>query len=894
MKDSLVASDLLATELTPSSEIGLTSEEAAERHAEVGANVLPEGSPTPWWKRVLRQLHDPIIYILLFALAFDAVVWSIEGMHGWPIESIAILVILMFNTVMGVWQEYRAEDAVARLKELAAPNVWVRRDGCLAHIPAAELVPGDLVRVRSGDRIPADGELTRAQGLMVDESMLTGESVPIDHAVGTDVFSGTLAVRGVGWLIVTRTGIASAMGRIAAMLANVDAEDTPLERKLKHFGRRIARWVAALAVVLVVVGVGIEGIDRIDEALLFAVAVAVAAVPEGLPAVLTLTLALGTERMASRKAVVRRLAAVETLGSVTVIVTDKTGTLTQNTMTVRALDSPDEARALLAMVLASDVEPDGSAGDPLEIGLCEYAAKRGVDPVATGVRYPRASVLPFDSTWKYMRVTVLEDGKPVSYVKDAPEVLLERCLLTPEERSMWTDRITNAAADGYRVLALAWTRADAETDLEWLGTVSLWDPPRAEVADAIRATQRAGIRVQMITGDHPATAKAIATSVGISSDTVLTGEQLDSMTSEEIASSVSDVGVFARVSPEHKLALVEALKTNGEIVAMTGYGVNDTPALKRADIGVAMGVRGSGVTREVADLVLLDDNFATITAAIDEGRSIYANILKFIRFLFSTNVALVLLIAIGVTGAAVLNLRDEAGNLLLPLLAVQLLWINIIADGPPALALGMDRNPGMMARRPRPPSAPLLTRAGIRFIPDHGNVEGWDGHHAVLLAPLPRLLGEHHADRCVPVRIPCPTGVCLPGPSNLEQISSKSDAQHDHRRQCRSPDPHHHRPWTPNDAQARPTRRIRPHARRNRTLHHCDGRRDLVSESTTEGEHLMRFWFMHMHGSWAQSRRITSKVIGSNTKAGDCRTPRPPSWPDTARRSPPSHDWRTT
>ncbi len=706
---------------------GLTSGEAAALLVEVGANVLPEARPIPWWARVLHQLHNPIIYILLFALAFDAVVWTIEGMHGWPIESIAILAILAFNTAMGVWQEYRAEDALARLKEMAAPFVWVRRDGNLVHVPAAELVPGDLVRVESGDRIPADGELTSEQGLTVDESMLTGESVPVERRAGDDLYSGTLAVRGLGWLVVTNTGPASAMGRIAGMLTEVEAEGTPLERRMAHFGHRIARWVAALAVVLVVAGVGVEGIDRIDEALLFAVAVAVAAVPEGLPAVLTLTLALGTERMAMRKAVVRRLAAVETLGSVTVIATDKTGTLTENAMTVRAMDSPDEDRALLAMVLAADAEPDGASGDPLEVGLYDFAAQRGVDPAATRLRYERTSVQPFDSEWRYMRATVIEDDAPVSYLKGAPEVLLGRSRLTSDERSAWAARIDAAAADGYRVLGLAWTRGDVDAHVEWLGTVSLWDPPRPEVAGAIEAAQNAGIRVLMITGDHPATARAIANAVGIASDTVVTGQQLDRMDADELARTVTDAGVFARVGPEHKLALVEALKAHGEVVAMTGDGVNDAPALKRADIGVAMGQRGSDVSREVADLVLLDDNFATITAAVEEGRSIYANILKFIRFLFSTNVALVLLIAIGVMGAAALGLQDDAGNLLVPLLAVQLLWINIIADGPPALALGMDRNPGMMSQRPRSPSAPLLTRTGIRFILSTGMLKAGMG-----------------------------------------------------------------------------------------------------------------------------------------------------------------------
>jgi len=732
-----VRADSLAEDCAHPTGSGITSEEYAARIAEFGENVLPEARPMPLSERVVRQLRNPIIYILLFALAFDAVVWTIEGMHGWPIESIAILVILAFNTVMGVWQEYRAEDALARLKEMAAPVVWVRRDGRMVRIPAAQLVPGDLVRVESGDRIPADGELTSEQGLMLDESMLTGESVPVERALGEKVYSGTMTVRGLGWLVVTGTGSESAMGRIAGMLADVKVEGTPLERRLTHFGHRIARWVAAFGVVLVVAGVGIEGIDRIDEVLLFAVAVAVAAVPEGLPAVLTLTLALGTERMASRKAVVRRLAAVETLGSVTVIATDKTGTLTENTMTVRDMDSSNEHRALLALVLASDAEPDGGSGDPLEVALYDYAVQCGVDPLATRARYPRESLRPFDAAWKYMKVAVLDDDSPVSYLKGAPEVLLDRSRLTLQERSVWTAKIGTAAAEGYRVLGLAWTRGDTEVDVEWLGIVSLWDPPRPEVAGAIEATQNAGIRILMITGDHPATAQAIASSVGIANDTVMTGDRLDRMSNDELAQSVRDVGVFARVSPEHKLALVEALKANGEIVAMTGDGVNDAPALKRADIGVAMGQRGSDVSREVADLVLIDDNFATITAAVEEGRSIYANIIKFIRFLFSTNVALVLLIAIGVTGAAALNMRDDAGNLLVPLLAVQLLWINIIADGPPALALGMDRNPGMMAQRPRPPSAPLLTRTGIRFILTTGSLKA--GMGLVVFFSLPVL-----------------------------------------------------------------------------------------------------------------------------------------------------------
>ncbi len=695
---------------------GLSSAQARARLETYGPNALPAARPAPWWVRVVRQLRSSIIYILLFALAFDLVVWIIEGADEWPFESLAIATILVFNTAMGVWQEYRAEDAIQRLQELAAPQVWVMRDGLLSQIDATVLVPGDLVRLEAGDRVPADGVLTSEQALQLDESVLTGESVPVERGRGDEVFSGTLAVRGVGWLEVTRTGADSAMGRIATMLAGVESERTPLERRMEHFGHRIARWIAVLAVVLTVGGVIIDGIDQLDEALLFAVAVAVAAVPEGLPAVLTLTLALGTERMSVRKAVVRRLSAVEALGSVTVIATDKTGTLTENSMTVRHLDSPDPERALRAMVLAADAEPLGGVGDALELGLYAYAASQGVDPVAVRDRHPRQSARPFDSAWRFMRVSVVEDRRTVAYLKGAAEALLERSDLDDADRGVWEARNEAAAAEGYRVLGLAWSPHDDEDTVVWLGAVWLWDPPRPEVPDAVAAAHDAGIRVLMITGDHPATARTIAARVGIPADRALTGEDLDRLGADELREAVAEVSVFARVSPEHKLALVSALKERGEIVAMTGDGVNDAPALKRSDVGVAMGLRGSDVSREVADLVLLDDNFATIAAAVEEGRGIYENIQKFLRFLFSTNVALVILIAVGVVGAAIGGLRDNLGNLLVPLTAAQLLWINVIADGPPALALGLDRSPGVMRRRPRPPTAPLLTRAGTRFI----------------------------------------------------------------------------------------------------------------------------------------------------------------------------------
>jgi Ca2+-transporting ATPase len=695
---------------------GLTTAEAERALAAHGPNALPEPKATPLWRRVGRQLRSSLIYILVFALVFDVAVWLREGGHGWPFEALAIGSILLFNTAMGLWQEYRSEDALSKLKLLATPMAWVVRDGALSHIPIVDIVPGDVVRLEAGNRVPADGRVLDAQGLMLDESILTGESIPAERSAGEELFAGTLVVRGNAFMEITRTGAHSAMGRIATMLGAVSTDRTPLERRLESFGQNVARVVLGLAVVLAVAGVAIDGVSRLDEALLFAVAVAVAAVPEGMPAVLTMTLALGTERMSKRKAVIRRLSAVEALGSVTVIATDKTGTLTENVMTVHELHSPNRDRALRAMVLAADAEPNSGAGDPLEHALYTFASTEGLDVSVVRDSAPRTSARPFDSAWRFMRVTVTENGVPVSYLKGAAEVLLDRSTLTQDEKTLWMDQIEGHARRGYRILGFACASGETEHDLEWLGVALLWDPPRAEVPAAVASAQAAGVRVLMITGDHPATAAAVAEQIGIDGAAVLTGDDLDRMSVEELADAARHVQVFARVSPEHKLALVDALKAGDDIVAMTGDGVNDAPALKRADVGVAMGQRGSDVSREVADMVLLDDNFATIVAAIDEGRSIYENIQKFIRFLFSTNVALVLLVGLGVIGAALTGVRDDAGNILVPLTAAQLLWINVLADGPPALALALDRNPDVMRWAPRRPTEPLLDRASLRFV----------------------------------------------------------------------------------------------------------------------------------------------------------------------------------
>ena len=702
---------------------GLSTAEAREGLSRIGPNALPERAADPLWRRFVRQFQSPLIYILLSALAFDLGLWIYEGARAWPIEANAIGLILLFNAALGLYQERRSEAALARLKALAGAQAWVLRDGRLVRLPSQAIVPGDAVRLEAGDRVPADGTLIDARGAMLDESILTGESLAVEKSDGDEVFSGTLVVRGKAYLEVTRTGRASAMGRLATMLADIQAAKTPLERRVDQLGRQIARWVLILAVVLGVVGILAEGVARAPGIIIFAVALAVAAVPEGLPAVLTVALALGVERMARHRAVVRRLSAVEALGSVTVIATDKTGTLTESRMDVRTLDASDLPRALTAIVLANDADAATGAGDPLELGLLRHAAAHGVNIGQLRQDFPTVSERSFDSASKFSRVTVREHGRLVSYIKGAPEVLIGRCTLSTEDRESWVEKADAYAREGFRVLAVAWGEGDTEQHLSLLGLVLFWDPPRPEVPDAVARARAAGIRVIMITGDHPATALAVAHLIGIPGVRVLTGEDLDEYQRAALIEALREVNVFARVRPEQKLLLVELLQAQGEIVAMTGDGVNDAPALKRSDVGVAMGQRGSDVTREVADLVLLDDNFATIVGAVEEGRGIYENIQKFLRFLFSTNLSEVLLIAAGAVLAFWLDLRDSAGALMLPLTAVQILWINLLTDGIPALALAFDRTPGVMQQPPRAAVAPLLDRPSIRFVVAVGSMK---------------------------------------------------------------------------------------------------------------------------------------------------------------------------
>ena len=725
------------SERRPSSP-GLTHAEAAERRRTFGDNALPAPERPRFITRLLRQFRSALIYLLLFALALDLSGWLYEGAHGFPVEALAILAVLALNAGLGVLQEYRSENALDELERLGSPHVWVRRDGALERLPASALVPGDVVRLEAGDRVPADGTVVSPEAFRTDESLLTGESLPVDKLDQAELWSGTLVMSGHGELLVTRTGKESTMGRLAGSLAGIRTGKTPLEGRIDELGRQLSRYVGALSLLLVALGVAVEGVGHLSAVVMFGVAFAVAVVPESMPAMMTLSLAFGVERMAKKNAVIRRLAAVEALGAVTVIASDKTGTLTCNRLVVDELDSVHDDEALLALALANDADPTEDAGDPLERALVEHATSRGADVSALRAAHPRVSSRPFDGRVRYMRVTVESPaGALRSYVKGAAEVVLERSSLSEGERARWLLRAEAHAKNGFKVLGLATGAADAESGLDFLGLVTLWDAPRPEARAAVRTAQTAGIVVFMLTGDHPDTARAIGERVGIGSERTLTGVELDALDAAGLAEALASVRIFSRLLPEHKLRIVEALQARGEIVAMTGDGLNDAPALKQADVGVAMGERGSEVAREVADVVLLDDQFSTIVAAIEEGRIIYENILNFIRFTFSSNVALMLLVLGGTFGSLFLDLRNASGGLILPLTALQVLWINFLGDGPPALALAADRSRGVMQRGPRRPDERLLDARTLRFILTDGGFKGVVG--LGMLALLPRL-----------------------------------------------------------------------------------------------------------------------------------------------------------
>jgi len=795
------AAEVLAA-LGTDAERGLSSAEAAARLARYGCNELEAEKRVPPWRRLVGQFRDPLVILLLVATGISAAVWGFEREQSLPYESLAILAIVIINAVMGFVQESRAESALAALRTMYAAEATVIRDGERRRIPAAELAPGDIVLVEEGDTVPADARLLRTAGLRVAEAALTGESLPVhkgtapvaaDAALGDRdnmIFSGTAVAAGRGAAVVTATGMATEMGRIAGMLTATADQETPLQRELRRTGRLLGAVVIGIAVVMIATTLLVEevsGLGALIDVLIMGVALAVAAVPEGLPAVTTAVLALGVQRMARRRAIVRRLAAVETLGAATVIASDKTGTLTRNEMTVRAvvtasgrvtltgtgyapegeiLAEPggggvsgalreELRRVLIAADLASNAtvrQVNGRwvvQGDPTEGALVVAARKAGVTDESLEERFERAGEVPFSSERKMMSTLQKDAGRVLVFTKGAPDVVLARCTaeavgegpfrarpLTEERRREILATSDELAGRAMRTLAVAARVLPAaevegeepdesvEHELVFLGLIGMIDPPREEAKAAVAWAKAAGVRPVMITGDHPRTAAVIAAELGIADRDarVLTGAELSRMSNKELAGVARDVAVYARVAPEHKLRIVRALRRSGEVVAMNGDGVNDAPALRAADIGVAMGLTGTDVTKGAADIVLADDNFATIVAAVEEGRAIFANIRRFLRFLLSSNIGEVMTMFFGVVLAEMIGLRGagDGASVALPLLATHLLWINLVTDGAPALALGVEpADQELMRRPPRPPREHVITGrmwAGIVFV----------------------------------------------------------------------------------------------------------------------------------------------------------------------------------
>lgn len=767
------ATTLLAT-LDVDDQIGLDAARVARLREQHGWNQLAEAPPVPVWRKLLAQFKDLVILILIFAAI-------VSGALGEWVDTIAILAIVLLNGVIGFLQEERAEQALAALQKLSAPMARVLRGGSWASLPARELVPGDILELEAGDNIPADARLIEAFSLTVQEASLTGESVPVEKDADIEldaatpladrrnlVYLGTIAASGKARAVVVATGMQTELGRIAGMLERHEPEPTPLQRRLAELGRILI--VVCLAIVAVIFGLQVLRQGNLVEAFLVSVSLAVAAVPEGLPAVVTIALALGVQRMVKRNALVRKLPSVETLGSVTVICSDKTGTLTRNEMTVqellvgdvryrvsgggyaprgefyRATDDSRSGRfsdsAFSETPTAPEAEPDlqlalrigtwcNSArlvpggngadawqviGDPTEGALIVAAMKAGIEVAARGkaVLYE----IPFDSTRKAMSVAVQGPDGTQLYVKGAPEVILGKCVaerydnglrdLTEERRRQLLVINAEMAGRALRVLALAFRPEppdryveDPEAALVFVALVGMIDPPRAEAKIAVEKCRLAGIRPVMITGDHPATALAVAGELGMvgPDDRAVAGNELEAMSDDELAAQVDHIPVYARASAEHKLRIIKAWKSRNQVVAMTGDGVNDAPAIKAADIGIAMGITGTDVTKEASDMVLTDDNFASIVSAVEEGRGIFDNIRKVLQFLLSCNFGEILLMLV----ASLLGWPA-------PLLPIQLLWINLVTDGLPALALSLEPpEPDIMRRRPRRPNESILS-----------------------------------------------------------------------------------------------------------------------------------------------------------------------------------------
>jgi Ca2+-transporting ATPase len=733
-------------------EDGLDTAEARRRFDTYGPNELQASEPSSPWRTLAAQFKNVLILILLSATL-------VSGLLGHAFEAIAIAVIVLFAVLLGFVQEYRAERALDALRKLAAPVAHVWRDGVEASVPARDLVPGDVVVLRAGDRVPADARTTLAVGLAIDEAALTGESIPVEKTTAAladagltlgdrrnMAYAGTLVAYGRGQAVVVATGMDTEFGQISRLVQTVEAGRTPLQENLDRLGATLGK--AALVVVGLIVVLGIvRGLPPLDM-FIFGIALAVAVVPEALPAVVTISLAIGVRRMVKRNALVRRLPIVETLGSTSVICSDKTGTLTRNEMTVRRVwmggaafsvsgvgyeptggfsDETAEFRPegdlvelLTAGVLASDARLARRGdrweveGDPTEGALVVAAAKAGIDQADRNRLWPRSHEIAFTSERRRMTTLHTVGGRTTAFSKGAADVVVADCEfqlrdgadvpLTSDDRDRVQASERAMADEGLRVLALARKRdaapGDAERGMTLLGLVGIMDPPRAEAKVAVHKCREAGITTVMITGDHPLTARSIARELGMLAGRVVSGRELESMTDARLEQDVTGISVYARVSPADKLRIVGAWQRRGEVAAMTGDGVNDAPALKKADVGIAMGISGTDVSKEAAGMTLLDDNFATIVAAVEEGRIVFGNIKKYLTYLLSSNVGEIVLMA----GAALAGLP-------LPLTAVQILYVNLATDGLPALALAVDPpEQDLMQRKPRDPRVGVFTR----------------------------------------------------------------------------------------------------------------------------------------------------------------------------------------
>ena len=737
-KEYLASAEDVLSAQSSNAETGLSAAEAASRLASVGPNKLDEEEKTPMWKRFFEQMADPMVIMLLVAAAISVITGFIQGEPEWA-DAVIILSVVILNSVLGVVQEAKSEQALEALQEMSAAQSKVMRDGKLVHMPSSELVPGDIVLLEAGDSVPADCRVLESASMKIEEAALTGESVPVEKhadqialAADTDdvplgdrknmCYMGSTVVYGRGRAVVVGTGMKTEMGKIATALTQAKKELTPLQMKLNELSGILTKLVLAICVIIFAVDIfrhfGDLGSNpaMLLDTFMVAVSLAVAAIPEGLVAVVTIVLSMGVTKMSKRQAIIRKMTAVETLGCTQIICSDKTGTLTQNKMTVVKHElACSEEKFLAGMALCSDAKWDeekGEAvGEPTECALVNDAAKAGMKGL--DVEHPRVGEAPFDSGRKMMSVVVEEaDGTFEQYTKGGPDVVLSRCThvyengeIVPMTDARREEILTanKAMADqALRVLALSsrtytekpsdFSPAALEHDLVFCGLSGMIDPVRPEVTAAIAEAKEAGIRAVMITGDHIDTAVAIAKDLGIVTDAsqAITGAQLDKISDEDFKEKVTDISVYARVQPEHKARIVDAWKSRGNIVAMTGDGVNDAPSIKRADIGVGMGITGTDVTKNVADMVLADDNFATIINAVEEGRRIYDNIRKVIQFLLSANIAEVLSVFVAtLIGFTIFQ-------------PVQLLWINLITDSLPALALGMEEAEGdVMKRKPR-------------------------------------------------------------------------------------------------------------------------------------------------------------------------------------------------